>query len=427
LDLPEGLKALLEKYRVPLLGTPYESMNVIRNVPDLWKKLKALGVPVLSHAFAGDSASALREAANLGYPLLVRLSDQLLNPIAGIMYEEDMFRQFLGLHEECISEQSPIFMEVYQEGLVSAQMVALCDGEEATTLALIENIEEYGVHSGDCASAVPSLSIGDLIRSSAEDALHSIVSHFRIVGHLQLELAIRGRNVYVTGVWPHPGWNTALAEKAIQQEIHTWVSRLLLGEKIGDLKISVPPRSQRFYVKEVVFPFSRFPSLNPVLSPRMQSTGQVLGIESSFGKAYFKAQMAVNPKIPERGKIFLSARDTEKEAFLEVSKRLLKLGFSLVSTEGTAQFLASRGIEVNVISKVSGGRPNVIDLIINGEISLVINIPGGVRSKRDEQAIYRATIEHNIPLVTTTSGAYLFIRGIEEIRKSPPDLFPMIS
>lgn len=427
LELPDGLQAFLEEHRVPLLGTPYESMNVIRNVPELWKKLKALGVPVLRHAFGGDSASALRETANLGYPLLVRLSDRLLNPVVGIMYGEDMFRQFLDLHEECISEQNPIFMEIYQEGLVSAQMVALCDGKEATTLAFFENIEEYAIHSGDCASVVPSFSIGDLIRSSAEDILNSIVGYFQIVGHLQLELAIRNRNVYVTRVWPYPGWNTALTEKAVQQGIHSWVSQLFLGEKVGDLKISKPPRPQRFYVKEAVFPFSRFPSLNPVLSPRMQSMGQVVGIESSLGKAYFKAQMAVNPKISERGKVFISARDTEKEASLEVSKKLLKLGFSLISTEGTAQFLANRGIEVNVISKVSGGRPNVIDLIINGEISLVINIPGGVRSKRDEQAIYRATLEHNIPLITTTSGAYLFTRGIEEVSKRPLGLFPIIS
>lgn len=182
---------------------------------------------------------------------------------------------------------------------------------------------------------------------------------------------------------------------------------------------------RRYCVKESVFPFSRFPGLSPILSPRMQSTGQVLGVDETFGKAYFKSQIAVNPKMPlKKGKVFLSARDTEKKAILQISKKLLELGFSLVSTEGTAQFLENNGIEVSVTQKVSGWRPNIIDLIINGEISLVINIPGGFQSRQDEQVIHRATIEHNIPLVTTTSGAFLIVRGIEEIRKNPMTLNP---
>ncbi len=425
LDPPDGLGELLKKNGIKVLGTPLESLATIRHVPSLWRALGELGIPLLSHALAMDATHALREASELGYPLLVRLTDRLLNPEAEIMYDEAMFRNFLALHRDRISEETPVFMEIFQEGMIGGQVLAICDGSEALIVAFLENIEEYGIHSGDCASIIPALTAGDLINAAAEDALQRVVSHFGLVGHVQVELAIRGRHVHVTGLWPYPGRNLSFAAKATGKAIHPWVARLLLGEGIADLNVGPLPMPSRFYVKESVFPFSRFPGLDPVLSPRMQSTGQVLGADETQGKAYFKAQMAVNPKMPVKGKVFISARDPEKEAILQVSKKLLELGFSLVSTEGTAQFLAKRGIEVSAVHKVSGWRPNIIDLIINDEIAMVINIPGGFQSKQDEKAIHRATIEHNIPLITTSAGASLIVRGIDEIRRSALTIAPL--
>ncbi len=419
LDLPDGLESLLDEHELKVLGTPLRSLSTIRNVPLLWDTLKQIGVPLLCHTFASDMTTALSGAKNLAYPVLVRLTDEALNPLAEVIYEESSLLKFISLHQDRIRKEAPLFMEAYQEGMLGAGIIALCDGEESMTMAFLENIEEYGVHSGDCATTIPTLSIGDLIKFSAEDALKAIVKHFNIVGYLQIGFAIKGRNIYVTDVWPFPGRHLPLVEKATGFRIHEWAAQLMLGARIAELDVSTVSRPSKFYVKESTFLFSRFPGISPVLSPRMQSTGQVLGVDDSFGKAYFKSQMAVNPRLPIRGSVFLSARDTEKEAVYEVSKKLLGLGFSLVSTEGTAQFLANRGIEVSVIRKVSAGRPNILDLIINEEISLVINIPGGVRSKRDEESIYRAAIEHGVPLITTISGANLIVRGLEEIHKSP--------
>ena len=419
LDMHDDLEDLLERRGVKLLGTPLRSLSTIRNAPLLWHTLKGLGIPLLSHAFANDATIALDEASKLEYPILVRLTDDALNPDAEIVHDKAALLTFLSRHHDRISEERPVYMEFHQEGILSTEILALCDGKESVTLAFLENIEEYGVHSGDCASTIPTLSIGNPIKSSAENALKAIVRHFQIVGHVQIKLAIKGRNVYVTGVWPYPGRHLPLVEKATRYRFHEWLARLTLGETLADLDVNPLSWPRRFYVKEAVFPFSRFPGLNPALSPRMRSTGQVLGSDDTFGRAYLKSQMATNPKVPEKGRVFLSARDTEKEAMQAVSKKLLELGFSLVSTEGTAQFLAERGIEVDVIEKVSGGRPNIIDLIINGEIALVINIPGGIGSKLDQRAIYRSAVEHGVPLITTLSGANLIIRGFEEIRKSP--------
>jgi len=192
-----------------------------------------------------------------------------------------------------------------------------------------------------------------------------------------------------------------------------------MGERISDLKATQLPAPQRCFVKESVFPFSQFPGSDPALTPRMRSTGQVLGHDESFGKAYLKCQIAVNPRIHGKGKVFISARDAEKTAALQVAKKLLDLECSIVSTQGTAQFLSGRGIQVEWIHKVSEWRPNIVDLIKNGEIALVINIPGGFRSKQDEELIRRAALEHGVPLVTTMSGALMVVRGMEETRRSP--------
>jgi len=425
LDLPEGLEVVLKKRGVEVLGTSLSSLASVRNIPSLWETLREIGIPLPSSSFVPDPTTALNEAERLGYPVLARLGDVNLNPEAEIIYDEAVLSKFMTLYRGRISAERPMLMESFQEGMLSAQVLAICDGKDAIPVAFFENIEEYGVHSGDCATTIPTLSIGDFIKSSMEEALKHIVIHFNIVGHLQLELAIKGRNIYVTDLWPYPGRNMPFAEKAIGGSVHEWVSRLLLGESLAALDAHPIPKPGRYSVKESVFPFSQLPGLNPVMSPRMQSTGQVLGIDDTFGRAYFKSQMAVNPRMPSKGKAFLSARDTDKEVMLQVSKKLLALGFSIVSTQGTAQFLARNGVAVSIVHKVSGGRPNIIDLIINGDISLVINIPGGLQSRRDEQVIHRAAIEHNIPLVTTTSGAFLIVKGIEEIQKSPFRLGPL--
>jgi carbamoyl-phosphate synthase large subunit len=223
----------------------------------------------------------------------------------------------------------------------------------------------------------------------------------------------------------YPGLNFPLAEKTMGlQASHMWAARLILGESLENLNIQEPSKRGRYCVRESTFPFPRFPGMDPVLSPRMLSDGQVLGTDSTYTKAYLKSQIAANPTMPFRGNVFISARDSDKQAIFQISRKLTDLGFSLVSTQGTAQFLADRGIKVDWIHKVSGHRPNVIDLIKNGDISLVINIPGGVRSKRDEMKIRRVTIENNIPLVTSASGAFLMVKGIEDCQRDPLALEP---
>ena len=425
-NIPEGLEDLLKSRRVSILGTPLKYLRKILSIPTCWKILEEIGIPLKSHSLVTEPTRAFSEANILGYPILVRLTHKHLNPEAGVMYDDAMLQDFLDLYGRYITKQTPLFIEKFMEGMISGKVLAMADGQEATALAFIGNIEEYGVHSGDCASIIPILSLGDFHKAVIEEALRSIVSHFNIVGYLHMDFAISGRSVYVTGLWPYPSRNIPLFEKSMTNKIDKWISKVLLGSRMGELGISTLPKSPgRFYVKESSFEYFIFPDLDPILSPRMTSTGQVLGSDYSFGKAYLKSQMAINPKIPDRGKVFISVRDSEKEAVLQISKKLLQLGFTIVSTQGTAQFFAERGIDVVATHKVSKSRPNIIDLIKNGETSLVINIPGGLRSKTDEQIIHRAAIEQSIPLVTTISGAFLMVRGLEEVFRSSYTFTPL--
>ena len=423
--LPTGLDDLLQKRGIQILGTPFSSLNTIQNTPSLWKSLQKIGTPLMNHAFASDVSSALKEAGSLGYPVLIKLTDKYLNPEAEIIYNDAMLRHFLEPYKDRISQGTPIFMEAFKEDIISAETLALSDGKDTRILAFLENIEEYGIHGDNCASTIPPWSIGDHQMALAEEVLGHIASHFHIVGHLKLQFAIKGHKVYVAGLSPYPGRNTPFVERVISQPIHAWTAHLLLGGAICDLGAYNFSRPDRFYVKESVFPFARFPHMDPVLSPQMSSTGQVMGHNDAFGKAYLKSQIAVNPKILKKGKVFVSGRDSEKEGILQVAKKLSELDFSLVSTQGTALFLLERGIQVEHVHKVSVSRPNIIDLIKNDEISLIINIPGGFQSKQDEQRIRRATIEHDIPLVSTITGALLMVRGIEEIRRTPLSFTPI--
>ncbi|MEE9517510.1 MAG: hypothetical protein V3V52_10415 [Candidatus Adiutricales bacterium] len=421
-DLPAGLEQLLTERGIEVLGTPLSSRESLQNTALLWKTLKAIGVPLISHALSQDLVSASEQAQKLGYPILVRLTDRVINPKGDTLYEPDELRDFFGDHGQHISEDYPLFIEKFTDGLVGAQVLAVADGQDVLILEFLENIEEYGIHGADCASINTALSIGELPKAFAEDSLRLIASHSHMVGHLKLDLAIAGRHCYVTGVWPYPSQNIALAEKSLSGDIHGLTARLLLGGKVTDVRPEIFAQARKYLVKESVFPFHRFPGLDPILSPQSSSTGQVLGCDDSIGKAYYKSQVAVNPEMPTEGNVFLSARDTEKESILQVAWKLLGLGFSILSTQGTAKFLTRRGINVTSVHKVSERRPNVFDLIKNGGICMVINISGGRQSKLDDQMIRRAALEQNIPLITTISGAFLMVNGMGEIQKSPLSL-----
>jgi carbamoyl-phosphate synthase large subunit len=417
-DVPVELLRFLSKGNISTIGTPLSSMAVLKTFPTLWKELGKINVSLLPYAFLHEKENILNAGSAMGYPLIARLTNKYINPIASIVYEKGDLGQFILAYGKDVSEENPLFVEKYQEGLIGAEILAIADGDEACILGLLEHIEEYGVHRDDCASIIPTWSIGDHQLAIAEDALNRIVKHFNIIGHINLSLAIKGREVYVTGVSPYPARDITFLEKTFMEPLHQWVAQIFTGTNVKSLKDVIKPIAGRCYVKESVFPFRSFSHLDPILTPRMISIGQVMGQNEKYGKAFLKAQIAINSINLKSRNVFLSGRDNEKEALLQIANKLLNLGFDLTSTQGTAQFLLDRGLEVETIYKVSEGRPNILDSIINDKISVLVNIPGGFKSKKDEEMIRRAAIDHSVPLFTTISGALLMVRGIEELRKN---------
>lgn len=419
---PAGLEKLCDRLGVQILGTPPASLEALNRRDILWRELKDMGIPLISHGFVPQPKEAAAMARGLGYPVLIRLSDSLINPEGAICYQETDLERFLLAHGQRVGPRAPLLVERYPSPMVGAQLLALADGEQVMSLGLVENVEDHGIHSGDCAATGTPLSIGRMPWAMALDSLGRIAARFAIRGHLTLELAVAGRHCFVTGVLPFPGRNLALVERAGGVDPHRLAAGVLLGERIQEECNPDAALNGLHLVKEAHFCFRRFPGLAPSLSPSMRSTGQVLGRDHSVGRAFLKSQLAVNPELPLEGKVFISTRDEDKDSTAQICQKLLALGYGLISTQGTALFLTERGLPVKKVAKVSQGRPHILDLIKNGQVCMVINIPGGLASQKDDERICRSAVEHGIPLFTTISGTFLMVSGLEEIRQRPLDL-----
>ncbi len=420
-----NLTDILDKeWKFNVIGTSLNSLLTLKNIDLLRLELKLMEVPVLDSEICCEMGETVKYAEKTGYPVMLNFLMTGADPYKMIVYDESDLIQ-------CINDRigytkaGRILVEKYCEGMIGAELSGLADGKKGTVLGFFENIEEYGVHNDDCACITPALSVGEHQLNIATDILNKIVMKFGIVGFIRLELVIKGRDVFVAGISLFPGRNMPLIEKIYNKPVHSWLAYVLSGGGLEEIH-QVPVQDlKHFFVRESVFSFLKFPELDPVLSPNISSTGQVMGHDKSFGKAFMKAQVAVNPKILRPGKVFLSGRDSDKNKLKQIAKKLIELGFNLVSTQGTAGFLIDSGIQVEKVHKVWEWRPNVIDLINNDEISLVINIPGGSKSRQDEKLIRRATIDRDIPLVTTISGALLMVRGIEEFKNNEFNLMPL--
>ena len=422
-EIPIGLSRILNARGVEVLGTPLKRRRLLTDWISTSQTLAELGVPLREHVIVGDRRKVLDQASQLGYPILVRLTYTWLNPAGEIVYSPKELAQFVRRVKNRINESTPLYIEKFQDGIVGAQLLTLCDGERAVCPELVENIEDYGVHSGDCAATIVPLSIDGNIKGSALRYLQIIINQFGVVGHLKMELAVASGHCYLAGLWPFPSQNLAMTDKDCGYNPYALTAGVFAGGRFESVQIN--RRADGYQVKEAVFPFQFLPGMDPALSPRMKSTGQVLGRDRTIGRAFYKSQLASYPELPGAGCVFISARDNEKEATLNICRRLRDMGFQLMSTHGTSRFLRAKNLAVEEIAKLSEGRPNIVDMMKNGEVCMTINIPGGLGSKKDEAMIRLAAVERNLPLFTTIAEASLMVEGMEEIRRFPLELSPL--
>ena len=415
---PLNIARDLEESGAKILGTSVDSIDFAEDRERFSKLLEELGIPQPEHGIAYSVEEAKEVAKRIGYPVLVRPSYVLGGRAMEIVYDEETLVKYI---EEAIevSPEKPILIDKFLEDAIEAEVDALCDGEEVVIGGILEHIEEAGVHSGDSACVLPPISLPKEVIDKIIEYTRKIALALKVVGLINIQFAIKDGVVYVLEANPRASRTVPFISKATGLPLAKIAAKLMMGKKLRELGVKERLNLKHVAVKEAVFPFIKLPGVDPVLGPEMKSTGEVMGIDYDFGLAYYKAELAAGMKLPTEGTVFISVKDKDKnEKLVEIAKKLKELGFRIVATSGTARFLKENGIDVEVIPKISEGRPNVIDEIINKRIDLIINTPKGKRERSEGYLIRRTAVDFGIPYITTLAGAMAAVKGIEAVKKA---------
>jgi carbamoyl-phosphate synthase large subunit len=400
---------------VRIIGTTPETIDLAEDRDRFRQMMRKLGIPQPDSDMASTLDEALGIAGRIGYPLMVRPSYVLGGRGMEVVHDEEMLKHYV-TEAVGVTPERPILIDKFLENAIEAEADAIADGTDAIVPAVMEHIELAGVHSGDSACVIPPVSIPDKHIETICDYTRKIAMELSVVGLMNIQYAIARDTVYVLEANPRASRTVPLVSKVCNIPMARIATQLMLGKKLVDLHLD-PKSVRHFGVKESVFPFNMFPEVDPLLGPEMRSTGEVLGLADSFGLAFFKAQEAVQPRLPEEGTVLITVSRRERPAVLEVAKQFRELGFNIKATEGTHRFLADHGIESEFILKMHEGRPNIVDGIMNGDIQLIINTPSGKLSKHDDSYIRKAAIQYKVPYITTLAAAIAAGRGIEAYRR----------
>ncbi|HYY21147.1 MAG TPA: carbamoyl-phosphate synthase large subunit [Thermoleophilaceae bacterium] len=401
---------------VPLLGTPVESIHLAEDRPSFSAVLEGLGLRSPAYATASSPEEALRAAERVGYPLLVRPSYVLGGRAMEICYSGRGLADYLARSTRGGGDGT-IYLDRFLENAIEVDVDAVCDGQEVRIGAIMQHVEEAGIHSGDSACVIPAMSLGPDMLQEVERATEAIALRLGVVGLINIQFAIHGdEELYVLEANPRASRTVPFASKAVGVPLAKVACRLMLGERLSDLELELPRTPGHVSVKEAVLPFGRFPSADALLGPEMRSTGEVMGIAADYPAAFGKAQAAAGAELPASGTVFISVTDGDKPAATQLAASLHDLGFELLATGGTAQAIRRMGVPVDRIKKLSEGSPHVVERIEAGEVDLVINTPTGPGPRADGYEIRRAAVTRGIPCITTMSGASAAQRAIRARR-----------
>lgn len=418
---PLNIAKELEDSGAKILGTSVDSIDIAEDRKRFSKLMDELGIPQPESGVAFSIEEAKAVAARIGYPVLVRPSYVLGGRAMAIVYDEEMLERHIMEAIE-VSPEKPILIDKFLEDAIEVEVDALCDGEEVFIGGIMEHIEEAGVHSGDSACVLPPISLPQKVIDTIVDYTRKIALALKVIGLINIQYAVKDGKVYILEANPRASRTVPFVSKATGIPLAKIAAKLMVGEKLRNLNLKENLRPPHISVKESVFPFIKLPGVDPVLGPEMKSTGEVMGIDYDFGLAYYKAELAAGMMLPTSGSVLISVKERDKTKIVEVARELSRLGFKIYATEGTAKVLRAKGIEVEVAQKISQGRPHVVDLIINGQINLIINTPSGKRGKTEGYMIRRTAVERNIPYITTVPGAMATVRAIKAIREGKLDV-----
>jgi carbamoyl-phosphate synthase large subunit len=324
-----------------------------------------------------------------------------------------------------VSEDSPVLIDRFLSDAAEVDVDAVSDGTDVIIGGIMEHIEEAGVHSGDSACSLPPFSLSAPLQQELRRQTVLMAKALNVIGLMNVQFAIKDNQLYVLEVNPRASRTVPFVAKAIGVPLAKLAAKVMAGMKLKDLGFTREQTPKHWCVKEAVFPFVRFPGATIALGPEMRSTGEVMGLDDDLGVAFAKAQAAAKPGLPTKGNVFLSVKDADKPRAVKIARDLEKLGFTIYSTSGTAKTLSEAGVAVKKLAKIQEGRPNTIDLIKNGQIQMVINTPGGMIPRRDENAIRSAAYAHNVCIMTTITGAAAAVDGIRALKEKHVGVRPI--
>ncbi|MGD9860359.1 MAG: carbamoyl-phosphate synthase large subunit [Marinobacterium sp.] len=402
---PLKLAVALEQAGVPIIGTSPEAIDRAEDREQFQQMLKRLGLKQPENATVRSLEEAIVGAGKIGYPLVVRPSYVLGGRAMEIVYKEDELRRYMNTAVQ-VSNDAPVLLDHFLNAAVEVDIDAVSDGKTVVIGAIMQHIEQAGVHSGDSACSLPPYSLAADVQDEMREMVRKMALELGVVGLMNVQLAYQDGEIYVIEVNPRASRTVPFVSKCIGVSLAKIAALVMTGRTLQELGFTEEIVPKFFNVKEAVFPFNKFPGVDPILGPEMKSTGEVMGTGATFGEAFMKAQIGAGEKMPSAsGKAFISVRDVDKTAVVPVAKDLAALGFSLVATAGTAALLEEAGLSVARVNKVAEGRPNIVDMIKNGEIVYVINTTEGRKAIADSAEIRRSALQHKVPYTTTLAGA----------------------
>jgi len=401
---PLKLAVALEAAGVPIIGTSPEAIDRAEDREQFQQMIKRLGLKQPENATVRSLEEAVIEAEKIGYPLVVRPSYVLGGRAMEIVYKEDELRRYMNSAVQ-VSNDAPVLLDHFLNAAIEVDIDAVSDGRTVVIGAIMQHIEQAGVHSGDSACSLPPYNLAADVQDGMREMVRKMALELGVVGLMNVQLAYQDGEIYVIEVNPRASRTVPFVSKCIGVSLAKIAALVMTGKSLEELGFTEEIVPKYFNVKEAVFPFNKFPGVDPILGPEMKSTGEVMGTGETFGEAFMKAQLGAGEKLPRKGKAFISVRDVDKAGVVDVARDLVELGFSIVATAGTSALLEEAGLAVERVNKVAEGRPNIVDMLKNGEIVYVINTTEGRKAIADSAEIRRSALQHKVPYTTTLAGA----------------------
>jgi len=421
---PLKLAVALEKAGVPIIGTSPDAIDRAEDRERFQALLHKLGLRQPDNGTARSTEEAERIAEKIGYPVVVRPSYVLGGRAMEIVYDVESLRSYM-THAVQASPEHPILIDKFLENAAEIDVDALADGKEVVIGGIMQHIEEAGIHSGDSACALPPYSLAPEIVEEIRRQTIELALELGVVGLMNIQFAVKDGDIYLLEVNPRASRTVPFVSKATGRPLAKIAARLMAGKSLRELGVEGDIVPDYISVKEAVFPFVKFPGVDTLLGPEMKSTGEVMGIDRDFGKAFAKAQLGAGVNLPTAGKIFVSVKDADKPLILEPVRRMVEAGFSLIATRGTARFLSEKGVPVEVVNKVKEGRPHCVDALKSHEIAMVFNTTFGAQSVADSYSIRRTALMYNVAYFTTVAGIRAAVDGILAMRQESLDVKPL--